>query len=150
MKTKIIFASILTLVFGYAFVAQTYPVSAKKIETPTPTPITSPATGPVTGPITFAGFKLSGKVTYRNLGRIWKSLGKVVPAVGVQVTAINRSTGTTANTTTDSNGDYLFILPEAKYKVDVDAQGFFVPPFRMVNLKKDKDGVNFQGLNFSH
>jgi hypothetical protein len=145
MKFKVFLSAILIVSLAFAFIAQSGKVSAQSV-----TPTTSPTTGPSTGPITFAGFKLEGTVTYRNLGRIWKSLGKVVPAVGVEVTAKNRETGTETQTTTDANGNYLFVLSEDKYKVTVDdgTNTMFVPPFRLVNLKKDKDGVNFQGLKF--
>ncbi len=147
MKLKIFFATILTLVLGVAFLAQTDISNALA-----QTPVTSPVTGPATGPITFAGFKLQGNVSYRILGRFGKLFGKIIPAVGVKVTAEDRSTGAATDTTTDSDGNYLFLLPSAKYKVTVeDAENtFFVPPFRLVNLHKDTDYANFQGLQFSH
>lgn len=146
MKHKILLITALVSLFVGSFLLQSKPdnVSAS--------PVTSPVTSPITGPITFAGFKLQGKVTYKILGRWWKSIGKVIPAADVTVVAKDRDTGAKTETQTNSDGDYLFVLPEAKYKVYVakEEQGWFVPPFKNVNLKKDKEGINFQGFKWNN
>lgn len=145
MKFKIILTSILVAVFAFTAVSQYAPSLVLG-----QSPATSPATSPVTGPVTFAGLKLEGTVTYRILGRWFKSFGKVLAASGVKVTAEDRETGQKVEATTDSDGNYLFVLPSAKYHVDVeDTSAKFVPPFKNVNLKKDKDDVNFQGLKWN-
>ncbi len=113
---------------------------------PTPT-IVSPTPSPVV-----EKFTLTGRITYRNLGRFWKSFGKVVGAVNAKVTATNRQTGEKTETTTNANGYYWLTLPADKYKVTVeDTNGTkFVPLSRNVNLHDDREGVNMQGLKFSH
>lgn len=151
MKLKLILITLLVAVFGYVLSNELQSVSASNKKTPTPTPVTSPITSPVTGPVTFAGLKLQGKVTYKTFKRWWNSAKKVLPASDVTVVAKNRETGEKKETQTDANGEYTFILPEDKYRVYVakDEKGWFVPPFKNVNLKKDKDGVDFQGFKWN-
>jgi hypothetical protein len=150
MKLKIAVVLLLTLALGgtYALQSNTVFASNKK---PSPTPISSPITSPITGPVTFAGLKLQGKVTYTILGRWWKSFGHLVGASDVTVVAKNRETGEKSETQTNVDGEYVFVLPSAKYKVSVgkDEDGWFVPSSHNVNLKKDKDGINFKGFKWN-
>jgi hypothetical protein len=150
MKLKVTLILLLTLVFGGTYALQTNAVQAGNRHTPTP--ISSPVTSPISGPITFAGLKLQGKVTYRIIGRWWKSLGHVIGANDVTVVAKNRETGEKTETQTNVDGEYTFILSEDKYKVYVakDETGWFVPSHRNVNLKKDKDGINFHAVKWNN
>ena len=200
MKTKVVFATIITILFGSTFVYQQKFANAE-VESPVTSPLTSPITSPITSPSLTPTFGISetptpsitetpsvtptesvapsesptlipsatpsatvtptpspivehatlaGRITYRNLGRFWKSFGKVVAAVNVKVTATNRATGEKTETTTNANGYYWLTLPSSKYRITVeDGKGTkFVPPFRNVNLHDNREGVNMQGLKF--
>lgn len=152
MKLKLTLITLLVAVFGAVLSDSVLSVSANNKKTPTPTPLTSPVTSPVTGPVTFAGFTLQGKVTYKILKRWWNSAKRIVPASNVTVVAKNRETGEKSETQTDTNGKYIFVLPSDKYRVSVDKDedGWFLPSYRNVNLKKDTKNVDFQGFKWNN
>lgn len=116
-------------------------------------PVTGPITAPVTPPIT--SFNLTGKVIYKQLGRLLAGMQRVFPAEGV-VVKIRTFFGNSfvTETSTDENGMYGVNLPPGTYRVivsDNNSDSFFVPPFRFVTIKAGKTKeADFQGLLFPH
>ena len=111
----------------------------------------APLTNPATSPVTF--FNLSGKVVYRQLGRLLNNAKRVVPAEGVVVKIFSFFGGNQVGTaTTDSTGMYQLELPTGMYRVEAsDTKGtFFTPPLRVINVKKGQSKTgDFQGLLFT-
>jgi hypothetical protein len=114
-----------------------------------------PVTSPVTTPVTFAN--LVGKVTLRQLGRLFGNAQRIVPADDVVVKVrgfFNKNQ--TFQATTDDNGNYAVQVPAGLYTVEVDEKtidgnAFFVPPFRVENVRQNRtQTANFQGLLFPH
>jgi len=112
-------------------------------------PISSPVTSPITLPVT--NFAVSGKVVYKQLGRLFSNMQRVVPVQGAIVTIQNFfNKNQSFTTTTDSSGNYGINVPTGHYKVTVSdgKNSIFVPPLRIVNVKKKGATANFQGLLF--
>lgn len=134
----IIFFSLLIPLF-----AQVTPVSAAD------TPLTSPVTAPQ------HSFTLSGKVTYKQLGRLMGNMQRFMPAKDVLVTIVNFfDSSKKYTTTTDVNGAYGVNVPPGLYQIMVsdNKHTFFVPPLRVerVNNANTHRTANFEGLVFPH
>jgi hypothetical protein len=144
MSKKIITAIIIAfLVIPLYF--QTVKVSAQVV------PLTGPVTPPVTTPVTF--FNLTGKVVYKQLGRLFGNAQRIIPAPNVLIRVFSFFGHTqVASTTTDGNGNYGLSLPNGLYRVEASGgtNAFFVPPLRVVNLKNNQHKTaDFQALRFS-
>lgn len=116
-------------------------------------PVTGSITAPVTPPIT--SFSLTGKVIYKQLGRLFGGMQRIIPAEGVLVRIRTFfSNSFVMQTTTDADGMYGVNLPPGIYKVivsDNNSASFFIPPFRVVHIKAGKEKeADFQGLLFPH
>jgi hypothetical protein len=106
----------------------------------------------MTSPVTF--FNIVGRVTYKQLGRLFSNTQRVVGADDVVVTAtgfFDKSKKFT--TTTDPNGVYSFNIPDGLYTVRIsDPSGkasFTVPPFRVERVNTHRaQKTDFQGLLF--
>lgn len=114
-------------------------------------PVTSPVTAPITLPI--SNFSIMGKVVYKQLGRLFGNMQRIVPVQNAIVTIQNFfDKNQKFTTTTDITGSYGLNVPNGLYKVTVSdgKQTFFVPPLRVVNVKKKGAVANFEGLLFPH
>ena len=112
-------------------------------------PLTGPVTPPVTVPVTAAN--VMGKVVYKQLGRLFGNMQRIVPAQGVVVTIQNFfNPNQKMTTTTDANGNYKFNVPNGFYQVNVSNADntFFVPPLKTANIRNNTRVVDFQGLLF--
>lgn len=106
-----------------------------------------------TPPTTFAN--LVGKVTYKQLSRLFGNAQRITPAPGVDVRVqgfFDKSKK--FETTTDINGNYTLDVPAGLYTVEVDEDSsektdFFTPPFRVERVRDESTrSANFQGLLF--
>ena len=106
----------------------------------------------MTSPNTF--FNVIGKVTYRQLGRLFNNAQRTTGVDDVVVTAtgfFDRSKKYT--TTTDPDGVYSFNIPAGMYRITVDdpadKANFFTPPFRFERINTHRaQNASFQGLIF--
>ncbi len=84
--------------------------------------------------ITVAAIAQSQSTTGNIEGRVTDQNGAVVPGIGV--TATNQDTGLNKTTTTDSGGNYIFVLlPPGNYQVEVTAvKGFAAAKYQNVRV----------------
>ncbi len=104
---------------------------------------------PVTSPIT--AFILTGKVTYKQLGRVMKNVSRFTPAKNVLIKVINFFDHTKHyQTTTDAQGNYGLNIPNGLYTVEASdsMHTFFTPPFKVVKINNNAKVANFEGLIF--
>ena len=106
-----------------------------------------------TPPTTFAN--LVGKITYKQLGKLFGNAERVTPAPNVKVEVegfFDRSKK--FETMTDASGNYALEVPAGLYTVEVDEDSaektdFFTPPFRVERVREERERTaNFQGLVF--
>lgn len=104
-------------------------------------------------PSSFAN--LVGRVTYKQLGKLFGNAQRITPASDVEVIVKGFfDTSKKFETTTDANGNYSVQVPAGMYSVEVndkssDKTDFFVPPFKFEKVKEDKtQHADFQGLVF--
>lgn len=137
---KRLFIVLLLVIFVLPFGAQIASVSAQM----------APLTSPITAPI--SAFNISGKVTYKRLGRLMQNMQRFMPAENVMVTIVNFfDRSKQYQTATDANGEYKVQVPTGMYQVMVSDEDhtFFVPPLRIVNIKNQQQKTaNFEGLIF--
>jgi hypothetical protein len=114
--------------------------------------LAAPVTSPITSPVTF--FNLTGKVVYKQLGRLLNNAMRIIPAEGVMIKVFSFFGGNqVGSTTTDTSGKYYLQLPNGLYKVVAsdNENTMFVPPLNVVSLKVNNEKhVDFQGLLFPH
>lgn len=140
MLKRLLIISLLAL-FILPFAAQLASVSAQM----------APATSPITAPL--SAFNISGKVTYKRLGRLAQNMQRFMPAPNVLVTIVNFfDRSKSYQTSTDAQGEYKMQVPTGLYQVQVEDGGtFFVPPLRVVRINNEntKRTADFEGLLFN-